>query len=190
MLCIYGLLLQTPHDDDNTRAPLLETVRKHSQQNDNGYPVNIRWQALLDELLSNGLLRQPHPDYDSICIDPNQEVYAVACLPDGTPAGITIRYDERTPDAVSVFRIPEQHFRDALEDTLRKGTLLLPDNTRVTLRDANGKPERIELLSLRRDTPSGHLLVRYRNQQCGENEDYANDLAVADIYQILLAIQN
>jgi len=190
MLCIYGKLLEAVPGDGVCCEDLLGILNAHSTPNQDGYPSAVRWQDLFDDLRGRGLLRKPADEDDAVTVDPNWDTYAEVLLPDGKPAGIrTIWYDD-TLCGVYVFEIPERHYRDILEDKLHKGTLLLPEGTKVTFRDADGNPEAFDLVAIRRETADGALLVRYRNDAHGEIEDYARDLSVADIYQILITLQD
>ena len=187
MITHYKTLLRTRSLSESTRAALTDTVFAHARRNKYGYPDSIRWQELFDDLNRKGLLSKPGTLTAVIFIE-SWETYGTVLLPDGTPAGMYLVWYNGDLQAIHVFEIPERKYRGELERHLPVGTLLLQEDTVIPMHNADGSTSPAVLESVRRDPQSGLLLVKTRWTDSGTNEEFARDLPVADIYQILLAI--
>lgn len=186
MTTLYTILLCASAYDTGTPT-LRDIVDAHSRKNEYGYPVDIRWQDLLDDLFRRGRLRKPAKNNTCLPLE-SFESYGEVLLCDGTPAGLFLVWDGDTLAEADIFAIPEHLYRDDLEERLPLGTLILPEGTTVRMRNADGKTTPVELLSLRRDPDSRLLTVKTRWAYKNIIEEFARDLHVADIYQILQTI--
>ncbi len=185
MKTIYTTLLRAPRDSNTDGTPSLEDiVFAHADKNYYGYPTNIRWQELFEDLKTRGRWKKPGKNNGRITIEA-YESFGEVLLCDGTPAGLYLTWYHDTLQAVELFEIPENNYRDTLDKYVPLGTLTIPDGITMPMRNKDGTTTQVDLISIRRDTESGLLLVKTRWTDVETFEDFAHDLPVADIYQIL-----
>lgn len=189
MSTIFKTIRYVGQDHPAGTPSLKDIVFAHADRNDYGNPTNIRWQELYEDLLKRGRWKKPPKGGECVTID-ELDNFGEVLLKDGTPAGLCLSWYDEVLEGAYLFDIPEHRYREALEERLPIGTLLLPEGTSVRMKNADGEQTAVgvvELVSISREPDTGLLLVKTR-WPGAVIEEYAQDLHVADIYQILCAI--
>lgn len=190
MSTIFNIIRYAGHDHPDGTSSIDDIVFEHADKNDYGYPTNIRWQELFEDLLKRGRWKKPPKGGGYLMLDEG-DTFGEVLLKDGTPAGLRLSWYDGVLQGANLFDIPEQHYREALEERLPIGTLILPAGTSIRMQNADGKQTAvgvIKLVSISREPDTGLLLVKTR-WPGAIIEEYAHDLHVADIYQILCAVK-
>lgn len=189
MSTTYKTIRYVGQDHPAGTPSLEDIVFAHTKKDRYGYPTDIRWQELYDDLLARGRWKKPPKGCKELVLD-YYDSFGEVLLSNGTPQGLYLSWYDGVLQGVYLFDIPEQHYREALEERLPIGTLLLPEGTSVRMQNACGEQTAdgvVELVSVSREPGTGLLLVKTR-WPGSVIEEYASDLHVADIYQILCAI--
>lgn len=176
-------IIQYVGQDHPAGTPSLEDiVFAHADKDPYGYPTNIRWQELYKDLLKSGRWKKPAKGCKELTLE-DGDTFGEVLLSDGTPAGLRLSWFDGVLQGAYLFDIPEQHYREALEERLPIGTLVLPAGTEIAMRNEDGTRSKVVLFDIRREAPNEPLLVNF------DWPIYARDLHISDIYQILRIVK-
>lgn len=187
MSTIYKTLRYVEQNHPDGTPSLEDIVFAHADKNDYSNPTNIRWQELFEDLLTRGRWMKPPKGCKELALD-YYDSFGEVLLSDGTPAGLRLSWYDNTLQGVYLFDIPEHRYREALEECLTIGTLLLPTATEISMRNEEGTRTVVVLFGLTREAPNAPLLVK-TGWPSNDIEEYARDLHVSDIYEILRAVK-
>lgn len=184
MSTIYTTIRYVGQNHPAGTPSLEDIVFAHADKNDYGNPTNIRWQELFEDLLTRGRWMKPPKGCKELALD-YYDSFGEVLLSDGTPAGLRLSWYDNTLQGVYLFDIPEHRYREALDERLPIGTLILPAGTEIAMRNEDGTRSVVVLFDIRREAPNEPLLVNTELKGL----EYARNLHISDIYQILYAVQ-